>query len=127
MDFWNLEKEQNKAVIPELRSMNGKRPGMLSARIREHGYESVIETVRYAMTNDFLNGKNDRGWIADFDWLFAPNNFQKALEKKYVNRAFTTIYNGYGTIQQQKQDEYNLRGRYETRATSPDDYEDGPF
>lgn len=31
----------------------------------------------------FLVGTNDRGWVADFDWMLTPANFVKVSEGKY--------------------------------------------
>lgn len=36
--------------------------------------------------SDFMNGENERGWEADFDWMIKNNNnFAKVLEGKYDN------------------------------------------
>lgn len=37
--------------------------------------------------SDFLSGKNDRGWMASFDWAIQPtkNNILKTLEGGYDN------------------------------------------
>lgn len=32
----------------------------------------------------FLVGTNDRGWVADFDWMLTPANFVKVSEGKYL-------------------------------------------
>lgn len=37
-------------------------------------------------SSDFLNGKNDRGWTASFDWILKPSNLQKIMEGNYNNR-----------------------------------------
>ena len=42
--------------------------------------------------SDFLRGKNDRQWKADFDWLMNEQNMAKVLEGKYDNRASPTDY-----------------------------------
>ena len=57
----------------------------IQARARENGKESLMEVIKQAAKSDFLNGRNDRGWVADFDWLMRPNNFVKVLEGNYNN------------------------------------------
>lgn len=91
ISFFNRAMEQAKAIIPRCQSCEGKRREFVRARIREHGMDKVYEMITKASESDFLNGKNARGWIADFTWLFRPSNFQKVLEGNYDNR--TNNYN----------------------------------
>ncbi len=91
ISFFNRAMVQAKAIIPRCQSCEGKRREFVRARIREHGLDKVYEMITKASESDFLNGKNDRGWIADFTWLFRPSNFQKVLEGNYDNR--TNNYN----------------------------------
>ena len=63
-----------------------KRNDMLRARIREHGVDTIIEAIENIRESDFLQGRNDRGWMVTFDWFLLPSNFQKVLEGNYDNR-----------------------------------------
>ena len=45
------------------------------------------EVVKRIAASDFCNGKNDRAWVATFDWILQPDVQWKALEGKYDNRA----------------------------------------
>ena len=63
----------------------GKRRAAVSARLREHGREAVFNVIRAAGRSSFLAGQNTRGWTADFDWIFRPENFVKVSEGKYEN------------------------------------------
>ena len=65
-----------------------------------------MEVIKQAAKSDFLNGRNDRGWIADFDWLMRPNNFVKVLEGNYNNN-----------------DKNDRRRGTEVTAASPEDYD----
>lgn len=85
-DFFNDELRRNGSIIPTIRSIGGQRRSGTMARIREHGKPAFAEAVKKAAASDFLNGKNDRGWVADFDWIIKPNNFIKVLEGNYDNR-----------------------------------------
>lgn len=73
------------SIIKPVRSIERQRAQAVSARCREYGKEAVRDVVRKAVMSDFLNGKNDRAWVASFDWLMKPNNFQKVLEGNYDN------------------------------------------
>ena len=100
--FFNRAMDQAKAIIPRCQSCEGKRREFVRARIREHGMEKVYEMISKASESDFLNGKNARGWIADFTWLFRPSNFQKVLEGNYDNRSQQTSIS-YGSTNQYRQ------------------------
>ena len=99
--FFNNTMNEAKAIIPRIVSINGKREGNVRARIREYGLEKVYEMITKASQSDFLNGKNRKGWRADFSWLFLPTNFQKVLEGNYdngqANATETTQSNYYHT------------------------------
>lgn len=84
--FFNSEMRSHQALIPEIRTISGQRKTHTLARIREHGKDTFARMIRIASTNDFLNGKNDRGWIANYDWLVNPSNFVKVIEGNYSSR-----------------------------------------
>jgi hypothetical protein len=48
--------------------------------------DKIISVIRTAGESDFLNGKNDKAWKADFEWIMRPQNFLKILEGKYENK-----------------------------------------
>ena len=48
--------------------------------------DDFITLFRKAQESDFLKGKNDRNWNADFDWLIKDANMAKVLEGKYDNK-----------------------------------------
>lgn len=57
------------ALRPELKSLDSW--GEVFARIKE---------------SDFLQGDNERGWQADFDWLLQKDSIDKLFDGKYDNR-----------------------------------------
>ena len=48
--------------------------------------ECVKQAIENASESDFLNGKGPKGWVASFDWMMIPQNFQKVLENNYRNK-----------------------------------------
>ena len=46
----------------------------------------VKQAIKNASESDFLNGKGPKGWVASFDWMMIPQNFQKVLENNYRNK-----------------------------------------
>lgn len=83
VQFFNEEIDANNSTIPHIKAITEKRKKMIQARIREHGKNSLAEVVRLMASSDYLNGKNDRGWVADIDWMLKPNNYIKIIEGNY--------------------------------------------
>ena len=75
--------------MPSIRVITDKRKSAVMARISQHSLATVFEMLTIAGNSEFLNGKNNRGWVADFDWLFKPENFVKVIERKYESRTNT--------------------------------------
>lgn len=46
-------------------------------------FDTLFQT---AEASDFMKGKNNQNWTADFDWMMVSGNFNKILEGKYANR-----------------------------------------
>lgn len=86
--------------LPTIRSLSEARKKAIRARLNS-GYtqDDFITLFQKAQASDFLKGKNDRNWNADFDWLVKDANMAKVLEGKYDNK------------------EAVLNGRYDTAAT----------
>ena len=92
----------NKA-IPQIRSIEGNRKAAVIARLKAHGKDAIAEVITNAANSEFLNGGNDRAFIATFDWIFKPNNFPKVLEGNYNNHAYGTTHRGYNQQKQQSE------------------------
>jgi DNA replication protein DnaD len=80
VEYWNKKTKLNKIKI-----LSEKRKATVRTRIKEHGKDFFKEVVDKASESNFLNGENDRGWKADFDWIMRPTNFVKILEGNYDN------------------------------------------
>lgn len=73
-------------LLNKVAVINDQRKGFINARISEFGLPKVTEVIRMAGESDFLNGKNDKSWKADFEWIMRPTNFIKIMEGKYKNK-----------------------------------------
>ena len=112
MRFWN-HTMISPVAIPTIAKMTPKRKSMVNARVKEFGINMVYNAIAKASESSFLNGGGSKGFIADFDWVFRPNNFPKVLEGNYddvkpVNK------NGNGTNERDKsreQREADLRDK----------------
>ena len=100
MRFWN-HTMISPVAIPTIAKMTPKRKSMVNARVKEFGINMVYNAIAKASESSFLNGGGSKGFIADFDWVFRPNNFPKVLEGNYddvkpINK------NGNGTNERDK-------------------------
>ena len=48
--------------------------------------DTLKQAIKNAAESDFLDGKGPKGWVASFDWMMMPQNFQKVLENNYRNK-----------------------------------------
>lgn len=92
------EQMQGKQVR-KIVKLNQSRMSQVLARTKEYGKEAVAQVIVKTANSNFLNGDNNRGFLATFDWIFRPTNFPKIYEGNYDNRTsvqrssiFTTIF-----------------------------------
>lgn len=98
--------------LPQVKQMSTGRRKAVKARLEENGVQSLTVVMKNVSESQFLQGKNDHGWRADFDWIFRPANYLKILEGNYNNNQ------NYATDQQdhkQCANEYALRQFAEAR------------
>ena len=83
--FFN-EQMKGKA-IPQVAIITQQRRQAFDTLIEKTGIDimSVKQAIVNAAASDFLNGKGQKGWVASFDWMLVPQNFQKVLENFYRN------------------------------------------
>ena len=97
MEFFNRTMQEHKAIIATITDMTPKRREAVGARNRKYGKEALRKVVLNAAVSPFLNGENEKSWVADFNWLFKPNNFVKVLEGNYNHVVSPSKTNGHGT------------------------------
>ena len=95
IDFFN--QQMTGKTIPQVAIKTPERRQAFERLIAQMGVDkdSVKQAIRNAAESDFLNGKGQKGWIADFDWIMVPQHFQKVLENFYRNKQVTQVQ--YGT------------------------------
>lgn len=69
--------------LPAALKLTDNRKKCLNSRIDEFGVDQIEVVFELVSGSEFLNGKNDRGWRADFDWILQPKNFVKIMEGTY--------------------------------------------
>lgn len=82
--------------LPKVLAMNKDRIRKCNQRWKEATPDDWIEAVCRVANSAFCGGKNDRGWIADFDFFIRPNTRLKIVEGKYDNRKQLSLV-GHGS------------------------------
>ena len=79
-DCWNTATLDN--GLSPVRSDNLTRRRLIAERLKDYGGEKAMlfEAIGNVGRNPHWLGKNDRGWRADFDWVFRQQNFHRVLE-----------------------------------------------
>lgn len=72
---------------PKITSYSDARKKAVKARLNS-GYtvDDFQRLFSKAEKSDFLKGKNNRNWIANFDWLIKDSNMAKTLDGNYDNK-----------------------------------------
>lgn len=84
VDAWNLLAERQ--GLPKMLKLTDKRAKSLKVRIDEFDIPTIVKAVQSIEDSDFLLGRNDRGWKANFDWLLQPSSLTKLIEGAYHGR-----------------------------------------
>lgn len=86
--------------LPKIIKITETRKTIIRNILKKYKKEEIGEVFKLVSTSNFMNGKNERGWKADFDWILKPKNFLKILEGN-----FQTVGKGNkSSIQKQKDD-----------------------
>lgn len=83
---WNLLE-----CVPKCLIVSDKRRRMLEVRLREPFFAANWrEAMSKVKLSPFLQGQNNRGWRASFEWFIAPDSVSKIMEGKYANNPIQT-------------------------------------
>ena len=72
--------------FPRLTVLSERRKKAIKARLNSYSIEQIKEVFIKAEASDFLKGKNNRNWQANFDWLINDTNMAKVLDGNYDNK-----------------------------------------
>lgn len=85
MDLWNAE---TKPPLPRCRELTEGRRSKIRARIaRRPSLAEWREAFAFVSVDPFYRGENDRGWVADFDYVLKNDTVVTRL----LERARTTV------------------------------------
>lgn len=70
---------------PKVQKISERRKAAIKARLKDYTIDEFKKAFTNAENSDFLKGKNNRGWRANFDWFMNDNNLAKVLDGNYGN------------------------------------------
>lgn len=70
---------------PRVTKLSDARKKAIKARLKTYSLDDFKRLFEMAEASDFLKGKNDRNWSANFDWLIKDSNMAKVLDGNYAN------------------------------------------
>lgn len=72
--------------FPRLNVLSDRRKQAIKARLKTYSLEQFKVMFTKAEASDFLKGKNNRDWQANFDWFMKDANMAKVLDGNYDNK-----------------------------------------
>ena len=73
--------------FPKIKTLSESRKKAIKARLNTYTVDDFKIIFEKAENSDFLKGKNNRNWIATFDWLIKDANFAKVLDGNYDKKS----------------------------------------
>lgn len=88
IDYQQIADMYNEICVsfPKCTALSENRKKAIKARLNTYNLDDFKKLFTMAEDSDFLKGKNDRNWNANFDWLIKDSNFAKVLDGNYVNK-----------------------------------------
>lgn len=91
--------------LPKVKKITPQRRKKVKARLKSFSIRDIYLAFSTASYSSFLNGYNDTGWKATFDWFFEnDSNITKVLEGNYNNKASPTNKASFNNFNQRKYD-----------------------
>lgn len=82
VDFFN----DTCVSFPRVTTLSASRKKAIRARLKTFDIDDLKMVFVKSQESDFLRGRNNRNWSANFDWIIKDSNFVKILEGTYDNK-----------------------------------------
>ena len=124
--YWNSAMDGR--VIKKINQITEKRAKYIKIRLSNFTPEEIYKAIDKAAISNFLNGKiGNRGWTADFDWMFGnESHFIKVLEGRYDNVAAPTQTSLFPTTTNNNNNLINnnvIQNNYDTGTSGNAEYD----
>lgn len=73
--------------FPKVTKLSDQRKKTLKARLNTYNIDDFERLFKLAEQSDFLKGKNNKDWQANFDWMIKDANMAKVLDGNYNNKS----------------------------------------
>lgn len=73
--------------FPKVTKLSDQRRKTLNARLNTYNIDDFERLFKLAEQSDFLKGKNNKDWQANFDWMIKDANMAKVLDGNYNNKS----------------------------------------
>ena len=98
--------------LPQVQKLTEKREKAIDKFLKEFSEEQFIQICQTANNTDFLIGKNDEGWKADFDFLMRVDKATNILEGKYGGTKGQSRHKNNTNADQREYSEEDLNSLY---------------
>jgi len=72
--------------FPKCSKLSEARKKAIKARLNTYSLEEIKKAFEIVESNEFLKGKNDRNWSANFDWTMKDANMAKIIDGNYSQK-----------------------------------------
>ena len=69
-----------------VRALSEARKKAIKRCLKTYSVEDVKAVFTNAEASSFMKGKNNKNWVANFDWMIKEDNFLKILEGNYADK-----------------------------------------
>ena len=94
--------------FPHVTALSDRRKRAIHARLKTYTMEDFKRCFEIAEASDFLKGKNNRDWSANFDWMIKDANMAKILDGNYTDHRQQTARQTAEQPHEQKPKEINV-------------------
>lgn len=91
--------------LPQVQKLTDKRKKAIDKFLEEFSEEQFTQICKIANNTDFLIGKNNEGWKADFDFLMRIDKATNIFEGKYGGTKGQTKTKNNANVEQREYDE----------------------
>lgn len=89
IDYQQIADLYNETCVSfhRLTKLSDSRKKAIRARLKQYSVDDFRRMFEMAESSDFLKGKNDKNWLATFDWMVKDANMAKILDGNYQDKA----------------------------------------
>lgn len=109
IDYQGVVDKYNSICVSfkKVNKLSEDRKKVIKARLNTYTVDDLVAAFQKAESSDFLKGKNDKNWMADFDWMLKDRNLAKILDGNYDNKP------GFKKATKNSFNDFSLRQNYE--------------